>query len=221
MADKVDKGKKKAKPKKDERGVLAALPSTRPDRIGGRRDTTTAPATTPAAATPSASASTATTRAAAASSSTASEPARAKPKRSAATRATPKRSAATRSSRATPKRSAAKRSSRPTAGRRKAAAPRTFEPTEAAEAAAGAVPRAETPPKPARERTYPRPQPVREGAPGIGTGGYRDEPSSESGRPSGVELAGTAVRAAGEVAQLGLTIGGEVLKRVVRRLPRP
>jgi hypothetical protein len=29
------------------------------------------------------------------------------------------------------------------------------------------------------------------------------------------------VRAAGEVAQLGVTIGGAVLKRVVKRLPRP
>jgi hypothetical protein len=187
MADKVDKAKKKAKPKKDEKGVLAALPSTRPERIGGRRGAA-------ATATSSSSATTAT------------KPARAKPKRA-----------------------AAKRSSRPTAARRKAAAPHTFEPTAAAESAAGAaderaagaVPRAETPPKPASERTYPRPRPVREGAPGIGTRGYRDESSSESARPSGVELAGTAVRAAGEVAQLGLTVGGHVLKRVVRRLPRP
>jgi hypothetical protein len=199
MADKVDKAKKKAKPKKDEKGVLAALPSTRPERIGSRRGATAAQAPSPAASQPVA----ATSSSAAA---TATKPARAKPKRA-----------------------AAKRSSRPTAARRKAAAPRTFEPTEAAEAAAGAaderaagaVPRAETPPKPARKRTYPRPQPVREGAPGIGTGGYRDEPSPESARPSGVELATTAVRAAGEVAQLGLTVGGEVLKRVVRRLPRP
>jgi hypothetical protein len=167
----ADKAKKKAKPKKDEKGVLAALPSTRPQRIGGHR-------------------------------------AAAKPASAASASATP--------ARAQPKRAAAKRSSRPAAARRKAAAPRTFEPTEAAEAAAGAVP----PPKPARERTYPRPRPVREAAPGIGTGGYRDEPSPESARPSGVELATTAVRAAGEVAQLGVTIGGEVLKRVVRRLPR-
>jgi hypothetical protein len=36
-----------------------------------------------------------------------------------------------------------------------------------------------------------------------------------------VELAATAVKAAGEVAHLGVTIGGEVLKQVVKRLPRP
>jgi hypothetical protein len=61
---------------------------------------------------------------------------------------------------------------------------------------------------------------VREGAPGIGTG-YRDQAASESGRPSGVQLAATAVRAAGEVAQLGVTLGSELLKGVVKRLPRP
>jgi len=38
MADKVDKPKKaKAKPKKDDKGVLAALPATRAERIGTRR----------------------------------------------------------------------------------------------------------------------------------------------------------------------------------------
>jgi hypothetical protein len=179
MVDKVDKPKKKAKPKKDDKGVLAALPSTRPERIGGRRS--------------------------AAGNSTTSSAA--------------KRSSATKKA-STP---------RATAARRKAAAPRTFEPTPAAESAAGAaderaagaVPLAETPRKPREERTYPRPRPVREGAPGIGTAGYREQPSQESARPSGVELATTAVKAAGEVAQFGLTIGGQVLKRVVDRLPKP
>ena len=37
MADKVDKPKKKAKAKKEEKGVLASLSSTRPERIGGHR----------------------------------------------------------------------------------------------------------------------------------------------------------------------------------------
>jgi hypothetical protein len=62
---------------------------------------------------------------------------------------------------------------------------------------------------------------VREGAPGIGTSPRREEPPAESGRPGGVELAATAVKAAGEVAQLGVAIGGQVLKRVARKLPRP
>ena len=48
MADKVDKPKKqKSKAKQGEKGVLAALPSQRPERIGGRRGTSApAPKTT-------------------------------------------------------------------------------------------------------------------------------------------------------------------------------
>jgi hypothetical protein len=181
MADKVDKPKKKAKPKKDEKGVLAALPSTRPQRIGTRR----------------------------AAPKTGSSSAAAKPRSSAAATRTASSSAA-KTSTGAKKRSAPKTAaSRPTAARPKAAAPHTFEPTLAAESAARA---AETP----------RPRPVSEGAPGIGTGGsHRDERSPESARPSGVEVASTAVKAAGEVAQLGLTIGGHLLKRVVDRIPRP
>jgi hypothetical protein len=50
----------------------------------------------------------------------------------------------------------------------------------------------------------------------------RDEaPSPESGRPSGVELVTTAVQAAGELTQIGLTIGGKLVKRAVDRLPKP
>jgi hypothetical protein len=201
MADKVDKPKKKAKQKKDEKGVLAALPSTRPERIGGRRAAAASQPAPNATAAPTAS-------------------------KAAAKPATKRSTAAKASTRKRP--AAAKKTSSPraTAARRKAAAPRTFEPTQAAEAAAGsaderaagAVPLSETP---REERSYPRPRPVSEGAPGIGTAGYRDQPSDESGRPSGVELATTAVKAAGEVAQLGLTIGGHVLKRVVDRIPKP
>ena len=62
---------------------------------------------------------------------------------------------------------------------------------------------------------------MREGAPGIGTSPPREAPADESGRPGGVELAATAVKAAAEVAQLGLAIGGQVLKRVAGKLPRP
>jgi hypothetical protein len=196
MADKVDKPKKKAKSKKDDKGVLAALPSTRPERIGTRR---AAPAPKTTAAT-------------AASKAAAKPPAQ---KRAAKQAAAPKKAAAA----ATP---------RATATRRKAAAPRTFEPTAAAESAAGpaderaagAVPLSQATPQPATARSGPRPRPVSEGAPGIGTADSRDQ-SPESARPSGAELAATAVKAAGEVAQLGLTIGGQVLKRVADRLPKP
>jgi hypothetical protein len=46
------------------------------------------------------------------------------------------------------------------------------------------------------------------------------EPERRSGPPSGIELVTTAVQAAGEVAQIGLTVGGQILKRAVRRVPR-
>jgi hypothetical protein len=196
MADKVEKPKKaKAKPKKDEKGVLAALPSTRPERIGTRR-TATAPRKPAAAKTSSAA------KTSAAKTSAAATTARAKP------------------------------SSRPTAARRKAAAPRTFEPTGAAEAAAGTADPASlrSSPRPAGAgaraagvTTEPRPRAVREGAPGIGTTSpdRTEAEAAETGRPSGVELVTTAVQAAGELAQIGLTVGGQILKRAAGRIRRP
>lgn len=39
--------------------------------------------------------------------------------------------------------------------------------------------------------------------------------------PQGVELVGTALQAAGELAQLGLQLGTRALAGAVRRLPRP
>jgi len=175
MAAKPDKPKKKTpKPKGKEKGVMAALPSTRPERIGSTReapDSGSTPAPQPA------------------------------------TKAKPKA----------------------TAARRVAAAPRTFEPTRAAEAAAGAaderaagaVPLAQTPPRPRDPETaYPRPRPVSAGEPGIGTTGYRDEPASDR-RPRGVRLAEQAARTAGEVALAGFSLGGRLVKRAADRLPKP
>jgi hypothetical protein len=57
------------------------------------------------------------------------------------------------------------------------------------------------------------------------TGAVTPPPKQPDGRrngpPSGAELATTAVRAAGELAQIGLTVGAQVLRRAARRLPRP
>lgn len=39
--------------------------------------------------------------------------------------------------------------------------------------------------------------------------------------PSGTELIGTVVQAAGELAGIGLTVTGQILKRVVEKLPKP
>ncbi len=237
MVDKVDKPKKqKPKSKQDGKGVLAALPSTRPERIGARRGGAPAPKTTAttaasAAAKAKPSAKPAARKAAAkpraAASTKSASTARSKPKAASKPRASASTKPAAKPRATAKPKPRATTTPRATATRRTAAAPRTFEPTQAAEAAAGAaderaagaIPLRETPPV-REESTYPRPRPVREGAPGIGTG-YRDQAASESGRPSGVQLAATAVRAAGEVAQLGFTLGGHVLKRVVDRIPKP
>jgi hypothetical protein len=201
MADKVEKPKKKAKPKKEERGVLAALPATRPERIGSRR---AEPAAAQGASAP-ATARSAPAKPAAPKAAPAPATARSAPAKPAAAEAASARSAK--------KRAATKTASRTTTTPRpKAAAPHTFEPTQAAESAAKAAP--------PRPEAASRPRPVSEGAPGIGTGARPDERPRESARPSGVELASTAVKAAGEVAQLGITIGGHLLKRAVQRLPR-
>jgi hypothetical protein len=39
--------------------------------------------------------------------------------------------------------------------------------------------------------------------------------------PEGVELLGTAVQAAGELAQFGLTLGTKALRSAVKRIPHP
>jgi hypothetical protein len=80
----------------------------------------------------------------------------------------------------------------------------------------------------AREPATPhRPRPVRAGAPALAesTERARSEPSEPRERgaspPTGTELVTTAIQAAGELAQIGLTVGGQVLKRAVNRLPKP
>src|SRR5262245_17146256 len=46
-------------------------------------------------------------------------------------------------------------------------------------------------------------------------------PPRPIGPPTGTELLTTSVRAVGELAQVGLIVGGHVLKRAVHRIPRP
>jgi hypothetical protein len=40
-------------------------------------------------------------------------------------------------------------------------------------------------------------------------------------RPHATDLIGTAVQAAGELAQIGIVFGGKALKSAIQRLPRP
>jgi hypothetical protein len=46
-------------------------------------------------------------------------------------------------------------------------------------------------------------------------------PPTVDGRPKGTEIVTTAVQAAGELAQIGATVGSQLLKRATRRIPRP
>ena len=46
-------------------------------------------------------------------------------------------------------------------------------------------------------------------------------PPTTDGRPGGVEIVTTAVQAAGELAQIGVTVGTQLLRRAARRIPRP
>jgi hypothetical protein len=49
----------------------------------------------------------------------------------------------------------------------------------------------------------------------------REPDGRPSGPPRGSEIVTTAVQAAGELAQIGATVGGQLLKRAARRIPRP
>jgi hypothetical protein len=76
--------------------------------------------------------------------------------------------------------------------------------------------------KPARAR---KPRPVRAGAPALRESTERartaEPPESKTTPPSGTELVTTAIQAAGELAQIGLAVGGQVLRRAVDKLPKP
>ena len=223
MADKPKKQKTKAK--KDQPGVLGSLSSARPERIGSHRGSSTGRSRAAAKPTATAKAGAARTAAAAkpkaaaprtfeptaAAEAAAQEPAAtsAKPKRAAKPKAAAKAKAkAAKTGAKTKTKTAAKASPRNAAmAKPKAAAPRTFEPTPAAEDAARK--------RPARSR----PRPVRDAAPGIG-GRREDFDEAATSRPTGTELAAAAAKAAGEVAQLGLAVGGRLLKRATERIPK-
>ena len=71
----------------------------------------------------------------------------------------------------------------------------------------------------------PRPQPVKAAAPELDDvappSSARTHERAGGIPQSGTQLVGTVVQAAGELAQIGLTVGGQVIKRAVGRIPRP
>jgi hypothetical protein len=115
-----------------------------------------------------------------------------------------------------------------TKARPKATKPRAAKP-KATKAAAKPKPAA----KP-RATARPRPQPAPDHGPrAVRPGNASLAESTERARthevprpssthpPSGTELVTTAIQAAGELAQIGLAVGGQVLRRAVDKLPKP
>ena len=66
-----------------------------------------------------------------------------------------------------------------------------------------------------------KPRAVRAAAPELKTRHAASPPPRPIGAPKGKELVATTIRATGELAQLGLVVGGRVLKRTIDRFPRP
>lgn len=90
-------------------------------------------------------------------------------------------------------------------------------PVNGATAKPRAVRRTSAEPKPAAKQ---RPRAVRPASPPLHT--QRIKPPPEPlGAPKGTELVTTAIRATGELAQIGFVLGGKALKRAVSRFPHP
>src|SRR3954447_3674122 len=66
-----------------------------------------------------------------------------------------------------------------------------------------------------------KPTPVTAGCPPLKRPKSAPPPPRPIGHPSGGELVITAIQASGELARIGVTVGGQMLKRAVDRLPRP
>lgn len=114
------------------------------------------------------------------------------------------------SSAATAEEPAARAKPRPGAKKDKAKAVKAKAKLAATPISDGAAPR----PKPVRSASENLADPARKSA--------KKRPVAEpESAPSGTELVTTVVQAAGELAQVGLSIGGQVLKRAVDRLPKP
>ena len=126
---------------------------------------------------------------------------------------------------ATPKAEAASAAKRtPSAAKRKPKA--AAKPTRATPKAVGSpAKKAAARRKATAATSSPKPRAVRSGSPSLdaakkqSTAGTRREPAVSP--PKGAELVTTAVQATGELAKIGLTIGGQALKRAVDRLPKP
>jgi hypothetical protein len=66
-----------------------------------------------------------------------------------------------------------------------------------------------------------KPAAVKPGCPELELPKSAPRPPRPIGHPTGGELVTTAIQASGELARIGLTVGGQMLKRAYNRLPRP
>jgi hypothetical protein len=74
----------------------------------------------------------------------------------------------------------------------------------------------------AKPRARAKPEAVSPGSPPLRVRRVTDAPPPKPlAAPTGTELVTTTIRAAGELAQIGFTLGGQALKRAVDRIPRP
>jgi hypothetical protein len=85
-------------------------------------------------------------------------------------------------------------------------------------ATAKAEPAAKAKPK-AKAASKPKAKPAAEPAAKVPPAGYATPRPDDV--PRGADLIGTAVQAAGELAQIGIAAGGRALKSAFERLPRP
>jgi hypothetical protein len=114
---------------------------------------------------------------------------------------------------------------KPAAAKRKPAAAKA-KPRSAPKAAAKPGPKARARPKAVADAApkTAKPRAVRSGSPSLVTAKKRSKAPRREPAPSppkGAELVTTAVQATGELAKIGLTLGGQALKRAVDRIPKP
>lgn len=78
-------------------------------------------------------------------------------------------------------------------------------------------------PSTAKRPAAPKPRAVSSGSPELKPHRAADPPPAPAplGVPKGAELVTTAIRATGELAHIGLVLGGQAVKRTIRRLPHP
>ncbi len=97
-------------------------------------------------------------------------------------------------------------------------------PAKAAKAKAKAKPKPAKP-APVVKAAPARPKPVRSASAKLAAPARQADakraPAREEKPPSGTELVTTVVQAAGELATVGLSIGGQIVKRAIDRLPKP